>query len=137
MAFNFKMLKLFGCYQSVLIERVATQDVSAVWSIAIDLHVKLAQKSSSSSSISINNGGYYDINNDPLLGTHILRIGMQEVRKISTYFAHLSAYPRNFMCVCNKGIIVDVTIASQRRSKCITFDAAHSQFTRLLDSKNA
>ena len=70
--------------QSVLIERVATQEVSAVWSIAIDLHVKLAQKSSSSSSISINNGGYYDINNDPLLGTHILRIGMQEVRKIST-----------------------------------------------------
>ena len=68
--------------QSVLIERVATQEVSAVWSIAIDLHVKLAQKSSSSSSISINNGGYYDINNDPLLGTHILRIGMQEVRKI-------------------------------------------------------
>ena len=70
--------------QSVLIERVATQEVSAVWSIATDLHVKLAQKSSSSSSISINNGGYYDINNDPLLGTHILRIGMQEVRKIST-----------------------------------------------------
>ena len=39
--------------QSVLIERVATPEVSADWSIA--------QKSSSSSSISINNGGYYDI----------------------------------------------------------------------------
>ena len=78
------MMKSLCHAQSVLIERVATQEVSAVWSIAIDLHVKLAQKSSSSSSISINNGGYYDINNDPLLGTHILRIGMQEVRKIST-----------------------------------------------------
>ena len=81
---NFRLLSDYSEHQSVLIERVATQEVSAVWSIAIDLHVKLAQKSSSSSSISINNGGYYDINNDPLLGTHILRIGMQEVRKIST-----------------------------------------------------
>ena len=36
-------------------------------------------------------------------------------------FAHLSAYPRNFMCVCNKGIIVDVTIASQRRSNVSHF----------------
>ena len=26
---------------------------------------------------SINNGGYYDINNEPLLGTHTLRMGMQ------------------------------------------------------------
>ena len=60
--------------QSVLIEIVATPEVSADWSIA--------QKNSSSSSISINNGGYYDINNEPLLGTHTLRMGMQEVRKI-------------------------------------------------------
>ena len=38
----------------------------------------------------------YDINNEPLLGsTHILRMGTQEVRKISPYFAHLIAYPRN------------------------------------------
>ena len=29
------------------------------------------------------------------------------------YFAHLNAYPRNFMCVYNNGIIVDVIIASQ------------------------
>ena len=65
--------------QSVLIERVATPEVSADWSIA--------QKSSSSSSISINNGGYYDINNEPLLGTHTLRMGMQEVRKISHFCA--------------------------------------------------
>ena len=42
-----------------------------------------------------NNGSYYDINNEPLLGTHILRMGTQEVRKISPYFAHLIAYPRN------------------------------------------
>ena len=42
-----------------------------------------------------NNGSYYDINNEPLLGTHILRMGAQEVRKISPYFAHLIAYPRN------------------------------------------
>ena len=68
-------LSLFGIEnkqawgQSVLIERVATPEVSADWSIA--------HKSSSSSSISINNGGYYDINNEPLLGTHILRMGMQ------------------------------------------------------------
>ena len=28
-------------------------------------------------------------------------------------FAHLNAYPRNFMCVYNNGFIVDVIIASQ------------------------
>ena len=65
-------------WQSVLIERVATPEVSSDWSIA--------QKSSSSSSISINNGGYYDINNEPLLSTHTLRMGMQKVCKISPYF---------------------------------------------------
>ena len=71
--------------QSVLIERVATPEVSADWSIA--------QKSSSSSSISINNGGYYDINNEPLLGMHTLRMGMQEVRKISPYFCAPKCVP--------------------------------------------
>ena len=35
-------------------------------------------------------GCYYDIDNEPLLGTHTLRMDMQEVRKISPYFAHLS-----------------------------------------------
>ena len=47
------------------------------------------------------------------------------------YFAHLNAYPRNFMCVYNNGIIVDVIIASQM----YYIWASHSQFTRLLDSK--
>ena len=37
-------------------------------------------------------------------------------------FAHLNyAYPRNFMCVYNNGIIVDVIIASQRRSNVLHF----------------
>ena len=36
-------------------------------------------------------------------------------------FAHLNAYPHNFMCVYNNGIIVDVIIASQRRSNVLHF----------------
>ena len=36
-------------------------------------------------------------------------------------FAHLNAYPRNYMCVYNNGIIVDVIIASQRRSNVLHF----------------
>ena len=36
-------------------------------------------------------------------------------------FAHLNAYPRNFMCVYNNGIIVDVIIASERRSNVLHF----------------
>ena len=49
------------------------------------------------------------------------------------YFAHLNAYPHNFMCVYNNGIIVDVIIASQM----YYIWASHSQFTCLLDSKDA
>ena len=36
-------------------------------------------------------------------------------------FAHLNAYPRNFVCIYNNGIIVDVIIASQRRSNVLHF----------------
>ena len=36
-------------------------------------------------------------------------------------FAHLNVYPRNFKCVYNNGIIVDVIIASQRRSNVLHF----------------
>ena len=41
--------------------------------------------------------------------------------KYHHYFAHLNAYPCNFMCVYNNGIIVDVIIASQRRSNVLHF----------------
>ena len=34
---------------------------------------------------------------------------------------HLNAYPHNFMCVYNNGIIVDVIIATQRRSNVLHF----------------
>ena len=62
--------------QSVLIERVATPEVSADWSIA--------QKSSSSSS-----HGYAWV--------------CKKCAKYHHIFAHLNAYPRNFMCVYNNG----------------------------------
>ena len=37
--------------------------------------------------------GYYDVNNEPLLGTHTLRMGMQEVHKISPYFCAPKCVP--------------------------------------------
>ena len=50
--------------------------------------------------------------------------------KYHHYFAHLNAYPRNFMCVYNNGIIVDVIIASQRRSNVLHF-AQHIPILRV------
>ena len=55
------------------------------------------------------------------MGTHNLRMDTQEARKMSPSFAHFIASPRNFISVSNNGLIIDVTIATQRRSNVLHF----------------
>ena len=79
---------------SVLIERVATPKICFDW--------LLHNKSSTSSLISVGNGLYYDIKNDPFVGyahsAYKYPVSAQNVPS----FAHA----RNIMCVPNNGIIM-------------------------------
>ena len=79
-------------------ERVATPEVSADW--------LMHEKSSTSSSISVNNDIHYDINNEPIVGyAHSAHMYASSAQNASS-FAHPFAYVRNFMRVPNNGLIV-------------------------------
>ena len=95
----FKILEVsLHLLQSVLIEKVATPEVSA--------NQLLHEKSSTSSSISVNNGIHYDINNNPIVGyahsAHMHAVSAQNVSSVVHSFVSV----RNFTSVPSSGIIV-------------------------------